>query len=218
MSAREAHGSRVPGLPRQHVLRSARTRFPSQRQRDDVREAGQVTNEREQRQRVRVFGGAMHDRSVAAFPEAVREPLEVVPRQPRREVAVERDVARQRAQGPERLEVELGRELDELVRLGRRRALLGIDDHELALGRPRRTIEPQARKQPGICGDRVRAPGNDQFGPVADVAEAGGAYPEGLSGGAGGVRRVDHGAERVGESDGGALALAVGPPETAHER
>ena len=51
-----------------------------------------------------------------------------------------------------------------------------------ACARPRRarTIEAQAGKQPGIGGDRVRAPGDDDIGPVADVAEGGGAHADGL--------------------------------------
>ncbi len=160
----------------------------------------------------------MENRPVTSGAEAARELLEGVERQPGREVAVERDVARQCSQSPERLEVELRCELDELVRLAGGRAAPCVDDHQRALGRAPRAIELQAGKQPGIGGDRVRPPGDDEIGAVADVAKAGGAHPEGLRSRRGGVRGIDHGAERLGQRHRRALALTVGLPEAAHQR
>ena len=86
----------------------------------------------------------MQHRPVATRAKAAREPLERAQRQPSRAVAVERDLAHQRAHDPQRLEVELGRQLNELVRLVGRRRTLRVDDHQRALGRASRAIEAQA--------------------------------------------------------------------------
>src|ERR671937_651173 len=93
--------------PPKHVLGAARVTVAPQRQRDDVRDAGEIAHEREQRQRVQVPAGAVQQRSIATRSEANREPLEGVQGQPSREVAIERDVAHQGAHGPQRLDVEL---------------------------------------------------------------------------------------------------------------
>ena len=108
MPAREAHGRRVAGLPGEHVLRAARVAVLSQRQRDHVRDAGHVAHQGEQRQCVHIRGGAVHDRPVATRAKATRKLPEGVERKPTREVEVERNVAHQRAHGPQRLEVEPG--------------------------------------------------------------------------------------------------------------
>ena len=223
MPAREAHCRRVAGLPGQHVLGAPRVALPPQRQRDDVRDAGQVAHEREQSQRVRVPGGPVQHRPVFARAQAAREVLEGVQRQPRSEVAIERDVAHQSAHGPQRLEVELGRQLDELVRLLGGRRAPRVDDDQRAPIRASGAIEPQAGKQPRMGGDRVGAPGHDQLGPVAELAECGRAQPDGLRGRAGGSvvpgpDGIDHGAHRLGQRHRRALALTVGLAEAAHER
>jgi hypothetical protein len=144
MPAREAHGRRVAGLPGQHVLGAPRVAVVAQLQGHNVRDPGQVAHERQQRQPVHVPGGAMHHRAVATPAEAAREPLERVQRQPSRAVAVERDVAHERAHGPERLELELAGQLDVLVRLAGRRRALRVDDDQRPLGRASRPIEAQA--------------------------------------------------------------------------
>ena len=51
VAAREAHRRRVAGLPGEHVLGAARVAVAAQRQRDGVRDRGQVAHEREQRER-----------------------------------------------------------------------------------------------------------------------------------------------------------------------
>ena len=64
VSAREADGRRVAGLPGEHVLRAPRVSISAQGQRHDMRGGGQVADQREQPQDVRRQPSA-----VAASPE-----------------------------------------------------------------------------------------------------------------------------------------------------
>ncbi len=168
-------------------------------------------------------GGAVHDRPVATRAEAARKLPDGVERKPTREVAVERNVAHQRAHGPQRLEVEPGGQLDELVGFVGGRRALRVDDDQRAVGRASGAVEPQARQQPGMGGDRVCSPDHDQLGAVAKLAECRRAQPDRLRGrAAGSLDRgpggIDHGADGLGQRHGRALALTVGLAEAAYER
>ena len=92
-----------------------------------------------------------------------REVVEAV----ERPLAIERRAADQRAQRPQRLEVVGRVELDERVGLLGGGRALRVDDDE----RPRRAIEAQPLQQARVGDGRVRAPDDDELGPVADLAE-----------------------------------------------
>jgi len=115
--------------------------------------------------------------------------------------------------------VAADRDPDEHVSLLRRRRAPLVEDDE----RPAVARQAQALEQARVRRDRVRAPDHHDLGPVADVAERGGARAAGLEREAGGAVEdgaggVDRRADRVRQRDGGALRLARRLPQPVDER
>ena len=125
--AGEAHGRRVARLPREHVLGAGGVGLVAQRDGDDVRDAAQVADERVQPERLDVPAHVVQDRARSRQPRSRAARSSSARLGARRAT---RRLADERAQRPQRLDVAVGRELDERVRLLRGRRPPLVDDDE----------------------------------------------------------------------------------------